>query len=514
MSRSYPVLGMPIQSGIHYNTHTKWPVNNYQQQTFTNLNQHAPPNRRNNAQNYFKQSHKKTVHTNNSSIPAQYFFITRKQYCIVKCLHHIAMLKKGIPKTWKNWKNNIVNNLRLAFHNEDSKSTIQSLSQQYFDNLLSASLAHYNDTLESARVELQQQSHQMDSSLHSESIKLITKWAHNQLGNKLSPNTLKEALDMIKSCYSNSHPPTTQSYRPNQRAITNVTENNLTVTINNSSFVHEETTSTVTPSPTEAIIHSQSPEPPEEARSRLATATSVKQSKAYNSSRFFVHSDTYDEDDVLQNMLEAQNCPLPQSQSTSSQQAGSQLSQSSILSYTDGSQQHNSDFVIHKLSQSETAKKIQSSCVDTILLGDHNWEKYIPPESVSSYHCYVCSAKVTAIRSILEMIKTKVNVKNLILCFSSNNFDSATCVSLLGNINSALIKKFPNTNVFICLAGICKSFSPENARSLEAINIALRNKSDKYVLINPPDNFKVDNGHTFHLNTRSSFFNSLNSFLC
>ena len=148
----------------------------------------------------------------------------------------------------------------------------------------------------------------------------------------------------------------------------------------------------------------------------------------------------------------------------------------------------------------------------TIMLADDNWKSYISHCPI--YHgfgVFICSGKVTTIRAIFDKVKQNSNIKTVIICLSSNNYDVPSAVNLSTNINSALKNKFKNTNIFITLAGICKSLNEKQIEALESINHVFRNKVS-CTIINAPDSFSTTNGHAFTDMTRHNFYKCVTSF--
>ena len=233
----------------------------------------------------------------------------------------------------------------------------------------------------------------------------------------------------------------------------------------------------------------------------------TQQSKRDSNSRFFIHSQLTDSA-AANEVVNAPKEVIPLTDQCS--QSSEVLSQSSMLDYFDGSSQQNK-FVVHKLSMDQTAAFIQSTSAKNILIGDHNWNNFIPV--LSDFNTFICSGKITALRAIIDKIKDKVHVDRLIICVSSNNIDSPTAISLLKNIFKGINDKFPSAKHFVCLSGICQTLTQENSSALEAINMLIRSKSDKLVIVNPPDNFTTTNGYSFTDETKQNFFESLNSFL-
>ena len=193
-------------------------------------------------------------------------------------------------------------------------------------------------------------------------------------------------------------------------------------------------------------------------------------------------------------------------------QSQTSWSQSSLCSFAGGLSQSNNT-VIYKLSTEQTILKMSETNHQTIMLADDNWKSYISHCPI--YHgfgVFICSGKVTTIRAIFDKVKQNSNIKTVIICLSSNNYDAPSAVNLSTNINSALKNKFKNTNIFITLAGICKSLNEKQIEVLESINHVFRNKVS-CTIINAPDSFSTTNGHTFTDMTRHNFYKCVTSFL-
>jgi len=196
-------------------------------------------------------------------------------------------------------------------------------------------------------------------------------------------------------------------------------------------------------------------------------------------------------------------------------QASAMCSQRSITEYIHGAPPPSGGTVVHKVSTDQIAVSMMQAVVKTVLLGDENWRNFSLFDN-SDIFIYIFSGKITALRTIFDKIKTSNKISKidqLIICISSNNFISSTSLGSLSNIFKCLNDKFLNTKIFICLAGICSSLTTENTLLLEAVNSSLREKSNKCIIINPPENFSTFNGITFTIETKNEFFKCLNSFL-
>ena len=74
-------------------------------------------------------------------------------------------------------------------------------------------------------------------------------------------------------------------------------------------------------------------------------------------------------------------------------------------------------------------------------------------------------------------------------------------------------EKLKQAKIFICLIGICPNLLPNSMKALETINSTLRGKSSNFIVVNPPDNFSTTDGNKFSKQTKTDFYNMLNSFL-
>ena len=510
--RPYPKLGQPIQprSNNHYvpvhqqtNTYQKlaYPSHSYEPRT---LNKKNDSIKRHN-----------TVSNNNkpyNKIPNDVFDITREQFRLVKCLHHLKTLQNSTPKTWKKWGSNIVENLHLAFETSSVKSMFETLTNEFIESIRLKAIEHYNTCASEASVFLFTNSNRMQQSVFNLSINLVKKWAKNQLS-KLNAETLSEALSTINSAYQSqtcaSKDPLTISVTEGRRFV------KITKDVSSVQSSSDNTSVTVNCKSTAS----------------KSVATSIKQIKPNNSCRFFIHSKQltpiHEESSVASNIQQPQKVANTEdrnvlhpiiidednSSESLSQGSCSNFSQTSILSYTHGGPPPSTGLIVHRSSMDSIANNIIHSGAKNILIGDENWASYIPPPELCDFSVYICSGKITAIRAIIDKVKSKVNLNKVIICISSNNYDSTSALSLLRNISKGLCDKFINRKIFICLAGICSSLSTDNCRALEAINLTLRDKSNKFIIIQPPDNFSTTNGYSFTDKSRNDYYNVLSSFL-
>ena len=108
-------------------------------------------------------------------IPDQIFDITKKQFQLVKSLHHIRALRTSSPKTWVNWISNINDNMRLAFADAKTKRQISSVTSNCLSSLQNLALDHYEKTLNGAWDFLLIHYHRMDDNSFNLSIEHIYK---------------------------------------------------------------------------------------------------------------------------------------------------------------------------------------------------------------------------------------------------------------------------------------------------------------------------------------------------
>ena len=131
---------------FHYNFNTNYtnssaPFNNYS--STSRYNKVGNNNKTN-------QRHVLSDTVFNKTIPNNLFFITRKQFAIIKCTHHIKSLSRTVPKTWNSWGSNINTSIKLAFSNAAIKEKITSSTKTFIDNLVDISIKHYQAVLSEA----------------------------------------------------------------------------------------------------------------------------------------------------------------------------------------------------------------------------------------------------------------------------------------------------------------------------------------------------------------------------
>jgi len=198
-------------------------------------------------------------------IPSELFSITRNHFAVIKCIHHISVLKSSMPKSWSQMATSFNDNIRLAFATDEVKKSMRSITELYIESVRLASITHYENVLSHSLGFLNDNSIKMDGTVFENSVKLATQWARNQLGRKLSKATLDEGTKLIRLAYS----------QPAQRQMRIVVTNGKR-TVEQLYTAKHPKDNTVTVSP------------------KKAQATSKKTVKVKNSSRFFIHSSTSD----------------------------------------------------------------------------------------------------------------------------------------------------------------------------------------------------------------------------
>ena len=393
-------------------------------------------------------------------------------------------MDKTVPKTWNAWGKNITDNFKLAFATNSVKEQVSGLTKSLVNNLVGVAIKHYQSILSEAYNFLLTNSRQMSEAEFKNSVDQIRRWAKNQLGSKLTPTTLDEATGIVKMAFVNSK----NDFITSKKVATNMEKPTPAPTVVSNRF---ECLSSDVSHDTQTVVV--------EAEVSKAKTTSRKTPKPDNSGRFFLHSQQRSNEDLMLGS-----------------QCSSSSSQCSASSPNHGAPPPTSGHIVHKVSMDNTAKLLSSSSANTVLIGDENWGDFLP---VSCDYCdfslFLCSGKITAFRAIIDKIKNKcLNVKKLVVCVSSNNLYSTTSISLFRNIFKGLLCKFPLAKLFICLPGISDSFSTDGRKILENISSTIRKKSNKFILINPPDNFSVERDFVFTKETKLQFYKSLNSFLC
>ena len=525
MYQNYPKLGAPIKPKANFQSipvhNVRFPVDYFSSKVNSFKASSVAHNRK--AQSSYRSyrnpssAHNSTHHHRSApkvkaSIPAELFEITRRQFAILKSQHHIGVLQNSAPKTWLKWADHITNNVHLAFSTEKCKIKIKTVADECIQNLIAASIDHYKSTISDAETYLQEHSHKLGD-LFNVSYELIKKWAYKQLGQKLQASVLNEALCTIKTLHASS------SASKCTAVAANVVNHSTTVT---------------------RACQTEPYDPDDvEIASPVASvhATSIKQTKVTNSSRFFIHSAQIEAENIEAannssvnnasikqvssdnmnftdpvNLTPPVNTAAPSIVDNDPLSQGS-LSQMSITSFVPNSSQIPKDGItVYKVSTDQMAQLIGQS--KNVLLGDENWKDFSYKCVINDLSIFLFSAKVSAFRTLLDKIKGASNVEKLIICFSCNNCDAPSAISLVSNIFKAFSEKFKNATIFVCLIGVCSNLPPNSAKALESLNSILRNKSNKVVLVNPPDNFSTTDGVMFTNDTKEKFYNTLNSFLC
>ena len=435
----------------------------------------------NNQHRYNKQHQQTNIynnnnsnHVNNDNMSESTYAIARKQFAFIKSMHHLEKLQTSTPKTWKGWGDNIANNIRLAFSNDITMTKYKSLTDNFINELVATAKTHYNTVVNDAEAYLKDNCCALSATDCDNSIKHVRQWVNNQLGKKISRQSLEASINKCQSFYGLSRQVILfVTIVGNKRSVSLSPTVTVSPVITSNRFVPNSSAVTEEVVCNSIITH------------KSATATSKKQVKQKNTSRFFFHSQTQDDDD-------------------------DQHSQISAFSQQHGNPPPSSGNIVHRVSMGETAIQLERTAAPNVLLGDENWKDYLGDVDFS---CFLCSGKITALRAILDKVKHKnSSVNKLVICISSNNTESATALPLIKNINKAAHNKFPNAQIFYCLAGICNSLSADDQKLLESINNNIRSFKN-VTLINPPDGFSTINGSTFTNASKNSFYNNLNSFL-
>ena len=95
-------------------------------------------------------------------IPNHLFHITRKQFELVKSIHHLQYIENNLPKTWQNWGSNINSSVRLAFSTDETLRMVQTVTSNYLQELRAVSINHYQKVIADATSYLCQHSNEFD----------------------------------------------------------------------------------------------------------------------------------------------------------------------------------------------------------------------------------------------------------------------------------------------------------------------------------------------------------------
>lgn len=131
------------------------------------------------------------------AIPPAYFELTREHFAIVKTIHHLNVLKSGLPASLRKKASFLSDSVRPAFRNEAFVTTMETITDSWNNQVKQALVTHYIAVLNDAKDRLA--TWPMPHELLEKSIRVVTSWSRRQLGLKLQDDELDEALQLIRS---------------------------------------------------------------------------------------------------------------------------------------------------------------------------------------------------------------------------------------------------------------------------------------------------------------------------
>ena len=140
----------------------------------------------------------------NSTIPSETFPLTKAQFCIIKCFHHLHQLQSSEPLGVRRQRDRLRTFLRPAFSNDEFRNSAAHLADTWASESTKLLRQHYENELNAAKRKLA--SSPFPDGLFERSISLVCDWARNQLGRRLNVNTLRLATECMRSLHR--QPPT------------------------------------------------------------------------------------------------------------------------------------------------------------------------------------------------------------------------------------------------------------------------------------------------------------------
>ena len=443
-----------------------------------------------------------------NSVPESVFPISKIQFQLIKCLHHLRLLKNNTPKTWTNAVNNWANNVNFAFSNELTSAKISSTCSFFMEQLKCVGVEHYERCLTESFDFLSAQFFSINKDMFNQSTQTVFRWYQKQFSKRFSNQIINDADDIFHWLYNQS----CQNHQKDQQLKYQISLHNGTRSVNQNTV-----NSTAKPAPQLSSKGVQTSPEQTSPRHKRKSAPPVLVKKI---NRFTAHSETWPNDHLFTDLI------------TNESSTGQQIDQEPAVhpqSPPDNQQivieptvPEPSQYTLTQLwgsnnnsvvgSIDKLSGEINNGSHDNLLLGDASWNRICLSKPFKHLQY---SGKVTTLRSIMDKVNGECMCKNLLINFSANNCNAdlnKTITSTLYNINKSLKLKFPQAKIFIILIGINNDHQINIQQKIESINAALREKFSDFVIINPPDNFKCVN-NIFTDDTASSFTNLINTFL-
>ena len=131
------------------------------------------------------------------AIGADLFPLANLHFRIIKCVHHLAVLRTSTPKSLSKTAAGLHANLHPAFNSESFKSSAKTIANTWLSSTLEALQSHYQTVITTATEELGERP--LSPQSLDECLSAATKWARRQLGKKLLDLQLDHALNLIRS---------------------------------------------------------------------------------------------------------------------------------------------------------------------------------------------------------------------------------------------------------------------------------------------------------------------------
>ena len=129
-------------------------------------------------------------------IPPALFELTRAHFAIIKTTHHRLQLADGPPPSLRKKSTFLAQSVNPAFVNDFFRAQMEDIGRVWCEEVLQALQQHYDSVMQDS-IDLIS-SKPMPDELLNTSIRMVTKWAYQQLGRKLKDFELDEALSIIR----------------------------------------------------------------------------------------------------------------------------------------------------------------------------------------------------------------------------------------------------------------------------------------------------------------------------
>ena len=135
-------------------------------------------------------------------VPTDVFPLTRVQFQLIKCIHHLHLLNSAIPPSLHRQRQQLLTKLRPAFCDDDFRQAAARLADRWAEDSASLLRDHYAKQLDTAAQALSrgiipQQSFDL-------SISFACGWARRQLGRRLSKEVLRQAVSRLEDIQARS----------------------------------------------------------------------------------------------------------------------------------------------------------------------------------------------------------------------------------------------------------------------------------------------------------------------